>query len=34
MSELRRIGSFKESGLSGGRVVLSDAEGGYSLGVS
>lgn len=31
MSELRRIGSFKESGLSGGRVVLSDAEGDIRL---
>lgn len=31
MSELRRIGSFKDSGLSGGRVVLSDAEGDIRL---
>lgn len=31
MSELRRIGSFKESGLSGGRVVLSDTEGDIRL---
>lgn len=31
MSELRRIGRFKDSGLSGGRVVLSDAEGDIRL---
>ena len=31
MSELRRIGSFKDSRLSGGRVVLSDAEGDIRL---
>lgn len=31
MSELRRIGSFKDSGLSGGRVVLSDTEGDIRL---
>lgn len=31
MSELRRIGGFKDSGLSGGRVVLSDAEGDIRL---
>lgn len=31
MSELRRIGNFKESGLSGGRVVLSDEEGDIRL---
>lgn len=31
MSELRRIGGFKDSRLSGGRVVLSDAEGDIRL---
>lgn len=31
MSELRRIGSFKDSGLSRGRVVLSDTEGDIRL---
>lgn len=31
MSELRRIGGFKDSGLSGGRVVLSDTEGDIRL---
>ena len=31
MSELRRIGRFKDSRLSGGRVVLSDAEGDIRL---
>lgn len=31
MSELRRIGNFKESGLSWGRVVLSDTEGDIRL---